>query len=242
MLELTILFLVGIVAGFINIMAGGGSALSVPTMILLGYDPTIANGTNRLAILVEAGTGVAAFRRERLADFKTSWKLAWLTLPGGVLGAMYATQIDDGLFTRLLGLVLILIVISLLLPKPAPASVARSPAAISIAMFGIGFYGGFIQAGVGFLIMAALTHLMGLSLLRTNMHKVFIVMIFTLPSILIFAASGNIDWQAGAVLACGMAAGAWGAAHLAVRKGDKAVKVVLAVSLLILGAKLIFAP
>lgn len=242
MLEFGLLFTVGIIAGFINVMAGGGSALSVPTMILLGYDPSVANGTNRLAILVEAAAGVAAFRQESHAEFHTSWQLAVLTLPGGILGAFYATRIDDALFRRLLGLVLILIVVSLLLPKPAASARARSSLATSLAMFGVGFYGGFIQAGVGFLIMATLTHLMGLSLVKTNMHKVFIVLVFTLPSIAIFGASGNIDWKAGAVLAFGMGGGGWWAARLAVRRGDSLVKLVLGIALLILGAKLIFAP
>ncbi len=239
-LDSIILLSIGCVAGFMNVLAGGGSALTVPIMILMGFDPTVANGTNRLAILVEAGAGVAAFHRERYSDFNTSLRLASYTLPGGLLGAFFAVKIDDRAFTLVLGVVLLFIVASLFLPKPSLSKPHPQPHNLftAFAMFGIGFYGGFLQAGVGFLIMASLTHLAGLSLIATNMHKVFIVMVFTVPSILIFAWSGNIDWSAGAILALGMGAGAWWAVKLAIHRGERIVRAVLAIALVLLAARL----
>jgi uncharacterized membrane protein YfcA len=112
-----ILCLAGAVAGFLNVLAGGGSALTIPIMIFLGFDATVANGSNRIAIQVEALTAVAAFKKQQHADFPLSLKLSLMTLPGGILGAFYAVNIDDALFTKILGFVMILIVISLMIPK-----------------------------------------------------------------------------------------------------------------------------
>ena len=97
-----ILAVVGAVAGFLNVLAGGGSALTIPLMIFLGYDATVANGSNRIAIQVEALTAVAAYKKNKHSDFPLSLKLALMTLPGGILGAFYAVKIDvknDGSLT-----------------------------------------------------------------------------------------------------------------------------------------------
>ena len=77
-------------------------------------------------------------------------------------------------------------------------------------MVGVGFYGGFLQVGVGFLLMASMRRLLKLDLVRVNMHKVFIVLIYTLPALLIFMYNRNVDWVYGLNLAAG---GAWSAAR-----------------------------
>ena len=89
-----ILCLAGAVAGFLNVLAGGGSALTIPIMIFLGFDATVANGSNRIAIQVEALTAVAAFKKQQHADFPLSLKLSLMTLPGGILGAFYAVKLN----------------------------------------------------------------------------------------------------------------------------------------------------
>ncbi len=236
----------GAVAGFLNVLAGGGSALTIPLLIFMGYDATVANGSNRIAIQVEALMAVATFRHNRQSDFPLSIKLALMTLPGGILGAFYAVKIDDALFTRILGLVMILIVLSLLLPKQKIVEHARThhwkgwlawP-----VMFGVGFYGGFIQAGVGFVIMATLLHLFSMKLTDVNMHKVFIVMVFTVPAVIMFIATGNIDWFAATALSIGMAAGTWIAVKASIRGGERIIRGTLAIALLVIGVKLFLHP
>lgn len=105
-------------------------------------------------------------------------------------------------------------------------------------MFGIGFYGGFIQVGIGFILMASLQYLAKLNLVLVNMHKVFIVLIYTAPALLIFIISGNVNWGLGLSLAAGNAFGAWYAAKFAVKKGEKIIKIVLISAILLMALKL----
>jgi uncharacterized membrane protein YfcA len=237
-----ILALVGAVAGFLNVLAGGGSALTIPLMIFLGYDATVANGSNRIAIQVEALSAVAAFKKKNHSDFPMSLRLSLMTLPGGILGAFYAVKIDDALFTKILAVVMVLIIISLMFPKAQVVEHAKNHKWKNWlswpVMFAVGFYGGFIQAGVGFVIMSVLLHLYNMDLIKINMHKVFIVMVFTVPAVIVFIWTGNVDWFAAIALSIGMVFGTWVAVKMALEKGEKLVRIVLAVSLLIIAGKL----
>ena len=105
-------------------------------------------------------------------------------------------------------------------------------------MFAVGFYGGFIQAGVGFVIMATLLHLYGIDLIKINMHKVFIVMVFTVPAVILFIVTGNVDWFAAIALSIGMMLGTYVAVHVSLKKGEKFVRLILGVSLLIIAIRL----
>lgn len=238
-----ILLFAGAVAGFLNVLAGGGSAITIPIMIFLGFDATIANGSNRIAIQVEALTAVAAFKKQQHSDFPLSLKLSLMTLPGGIVGALYAVKIDDELFTKILGFVMILIVVSLVVPKSELVEHAKQHKWKNWlawpVMFAVGFYGGFIQAGVGFVIMATLLHLYGMDLVKINMHKVFIVMVFTVPAVLVFIVTDNVNWFAAVALSVGMVIGTLIAVKLAITKGEKLVRIVLGISLLIIGGKLL---
>ena len=113
-LHLLLLFGVGAVAGFINVNAGGGSSLTLPTLIFLGLDAAVANGTNRIGLILQNIFAVSSFRKNRVYKFKTSIFLAVFTLPGAIIGALIATQVSNTLFQRILGGVLILIVFSMI--------------------------------------------------------------------------------------------------------------------------------
>ncbi|MGB1012197.1 MAG: sulfite exporter TauE/SafE family protein, partial [Thiolinea sp.] len=244
LLMFTILLLAGGAAGFINVLAGGGSALTVPILVFMGFDPTVANGTNRIAILAEAATGIAAFKKNQYSDFALSWKLGLMTLPGAILGAIYAVKVDDELFMKLLGIVMILVILSLLFPKTKVMEHAKNHRWAEWlkwpVMFAIGFYGGFIQAGVGFVIMAGLTHLYSMDLVRVNMHKMFITLVFTVPAIILFIWTGNINWFAAIALAVGMSLGAWVAVKAAIKKGETIIRATLMVALGMVAIKLLF--
>ncbi len=237
-----ILAIVGAIAGFLNVLAGGGSALTIPLMIFLGYDATVANGSNRIAIQIEALSAVAAFKKQKHSDFPMSLKLSLMTLPGGILGAFYAVKIDDALFTKILAVVMVLIIFSLMFPKAQVMEHAKNHKWKNWlswpVMFAVGFYGGFIQAGVGFVIMSVLLHLYNMDLIKINMHKVFIVMVFTVPAVIVFIWTGNVDWFAAIALSIGMVFGTWVAVKMALEKGEKLVRIVLGVSLLIIAGKL----
>ena len=239
-----LLFAVGSVAGFMNVMAGGGSTITLPTLIFLGLDGALANGTNRIALLIQNISGILSFRQEKYHKFKTSLKLAFFTLPGAIVGSIVATAISDILFQKILAYILIGIIISLLLPRPDQNKIANSRQhqkswLIYPAMVAIGFYGGFIQAGVGFLFMASLYHLMKLDLVHVNMHKIFIVFIYTIPALLIFFVTHNVDFKFGLILAGGNALGAWWAAKFSVKRGDSVIRILLMVAILMMSLNLL---
>jgi uncharacterized membrane protein YfcA len=236
-----ILFFVGIIAGFLNVTAGGGSTLTLPTLIFLGLESSIANGTNRIAILIQNISAVYSFKKEKYQQLKTSFILSMFTLPGAIAGALLAVQLDDELFQKILGIVMIGIILSMFLPQKQTDSTGNNKISLStsVSMFGIGFYGGFIQVGVGFLIMASLKYLMKLNLVLVNMHKVFIVLIYTIPALIIFIVTDNVNWFLGLSLAAGNALGGWWGAKLSVKKGERFIKAILIVAVFIMALKLL---
>lgn len=235
--------MIGSVAGFLNVLAGGGSSLTLPALIFLGLEPSVANGTNRIAVLVQNISAVQSFKQEKFFESKLSFKLALLTLPGAVAGAFSAVKISDQTFETILGIVMIGVTISLLIPIPkqdnlnTQTNLHTLPMYLSMLM--IGFYGAFIQVGVGFLLMAVLHHLMKFDLIRVNMHKVFIVLLFTIPAIVLFVITDNVNWTMAIALSLGNAFGAWCSAKISVRKGEKFIKMILVIAVLIMALKLL---
>jgi len=241
-IEFFILFGVGLIAGTLNVMAGGGSSLTLPALIFLGLDGATANGTNRVAILIQNIFATASFHKEKISSINLSLKLALFTLPGAVLGAIIAVRISNEWFERVLAIVMIGVIVSMFLPKTLGKETSNDGSnswMIYPIMFGIGFYGGFIQVGVGFLIMAALYHVLRINLVFVNMHKVFIVLIYTIPALAIFIWAGNVDWALGLSLAAGNAVGGWWAAKFSVKGGEKYIRYVLVVAIFIIALKLL---
>jgi uncharacterized membrane protein YfcA len=240
---IAILFGTGTVAGFMNVTAGGGSSLTLPVLIFLGLDAALANGTNRIAIFLQSLSAVYAFKRHSYQQFGFSLKLALLTLPGAVAGALIAIDVSNALFQNILGIVMIGIIVSMVIPHATLSLDNRADKKITwpvaLAMVAIGFYGGFIQVGVGFLLMAALNYLLRFDLVYVNMHKVFIVLVYTVPALLIFILTGNVKWTFGLSLAAGNALGGWWAANAAIKRGEKLIRVVLIVAMLVMSLKLL---
>lgn len=244
LLKLLLLFGIGSLAGFINIMAGGGSTITLPALIFLGLEGSLANGTNRVAILIQSISAIISFRQEKYSKFKLSLKLAAFTLPGAVAGSLIAVKISDELFQNILAYVLIGVIISILLRKSNQNKYekdrqSQSSWLIYPAMFAIGFYGGFIQVGVGFMLMASLYHLMRFNLVRVNMHKVFIVFIYTIPVLLVFLFTNNVNWKFGLCMAAGNAFGAWWSAKVSVKRGEGVIRIVLAGLILVMSLRLL---
>lgn len=243
LLSTFILIVVGCIAGFINVNAGGGSTLTLPTLIFLGLDAAVANGTNRVAILIQNISAIYSFKKEKYRELRISLKLSVLTLPGSIAGAILAVNVSNELYETILGIIMIGIIITMIVPKKKfqyeDVMSGKIPVSVYIAMFGIGFYGGFIQVGVGFLLMAALHYLMKLNLVYVNMHKVFIILVYTIPALLVFVLTDNIHWQYGFSLAAGSALGGWWGAKMSVKKGEKFIKIVLIVAVSIMSLKLL---
>ncbi|MCY3986289.1 MAG: TSUP family transporter [Candidatus Dadabacteria bacterium] len=245
LLSLVLLFFTGVLAGVINVMAGGGSSIVLPMLIFLGIDPTVANGTNRIAILFQNFFATLSFKKEGLSDIKTSVRLAAFTLPGVLVGAFAAVRVGDELFEKILAVVLIFVCVSFFLKIDSFGKLlGRSEGEgqrwiLYLALVLIGFYGGFIQVGVGIFIMAVFYHLMGASLAKVNAHKVIVVLFYTIPAILIFLLSDNIIWFIGICLAAGNSVGGWFGATFSVRGGEKYIRMALVVAVGLMALKLL---
>ncbi|MDE2846856.1 MAG: sulfite exporter TauE/SafE family protein [Gemmatimonadetes bacterium] len=242
--ELWQLFLlagVGVLSGFLNVMAGGGSLLALPVLIFLGLPGNVANGTNRVAIVAQNVSAVTSFFKQGYSELRTMLTLALCAVPGAALGAYLGTQVSGELFNRILGGLMIVLLI-LMSRKPRDAETTEKPKRLVLGhllMVAVGFYGGFIQAGVGFFLMAVLYRVVGLDLVRVNAFKVFIVGIYTLVALAIFADKGQVLWLLGAALAVGTTAGGWIGAHYTVKRGEGLIRVILNVVLVVMAIRLL---
>ncbi len=245
-LHVLLLFGTGIAAGFLNTVAFGGSLIALPVLIFLGLPTAVANGTNRVAIFFQNLSAIMGFRRKGVSDFGYSILLAVPAVIGAVIGALIAVDIKDAVFNLILAVVMItMLVLTLINPTERlkdriESRDTRSKIIAMVVFFFIGIYGGFIQAGVGLLVITALRLLSGIDLVRTNAIKVFVIFFYTVVALGIFIIKDKVNWYLGPTLAIGNACGAWLGSHWAVEKGDKWIKVVLIVAVLAFAIRLVW--
>ena len=239
-LNVGLILVTGVVAGFMNTLGGGGSLLTLPMLIFLGSPAAVANGTNRIALMVQNIVGVSNFRRKGFFYPKLGIILAIPAVFGSLLGARFAISVPEELFQKILAVIMIVVLI-LILTRPEKKflkeiegenlSTARLVVSIFV-FFGVGLYGGFINAGVGFVIIVALTLITGMSLVKINSLKLFIVLIYISSSLVVFIIHGKVDWILGLTLAIGNALGAYLGSNFAVSKGDKWIRVFIVIAIL----------
>ncbi len=244
--QIGLVLITGMVAGFINTLGGGGSLLTMPMLIFLGLPAAEANGTNRIAIFIQNIVAVISFRSKGYFYPKIGLLLGIPAILGSIIGARVAIAISGELFEKILGVVMIIVLI-IILTRPEKRfikeiegenwSIIRLIVAI-LVFFGVGFYGGFIQAGVGFIIIVALTLITGMSLVKVNCLKVLIILIFTISSLLVFLINGKVNLLLGLTLAAGSAIGAYLGSIFAITKGDKWIRIFLIITILAMSAQL----
>ncbi|MEP3889458.1 MAG: sulfite exporter TauE/SafE family protein [Hellea sp.] len=254
LLNALLLIAAGFAAGFINVTAGGGSMFTVPALIFMGIPGTVANATNRIGVVFQSLSAIILFYRKGLSDLKLSFSLALCTLPGTIFGVMSASRLRDDSFNIVLAGVMVFVLFLTLLgnknEKSDETAVNALTRAVQIpkkrliwghALMSLaGFWGGFIQIGVGFILIPILNRVMGFDLLRTNMHKVFILFVFTLVAIIIFMTQIRIEWVAGLIVGIGAIAGAWIGAHVQIKQGSNYIKWVINAVLIVFIIKLLF--
>ncbi len=242
--ELIIIFTVGILSGFLNVSAGGGSLITMPVLIFLGLPSAVANGTNRVALMAQNIIAISNFKKNGYFDVKLNLMLAIPALLGSLAGSQFAVLISDQVFDTVLALVMVMVLV-LTITEPhkklhiSHFELTNKHKIISmIVFFFIGMYGGFIQAGVGLIIIAALTMLTGYSLVKINGMKVFIVAIYMSVSLLVFLVNGKVDWVIGIALALGNGLGGFLGSHFSITKGEKWIKTIMIVAVILMAAKL----
>ncbi|PKQ66096.1 sulfite exporter TauE/SafE family protein [Labilibaculum manganireducens] len=228
-----LIVIVGVFCGFLNTLAGSGSIISLAMLMFMGLPANVANGTNRIAILMQNIVGVSSFKKQKVFSFKEG---IWLALPaivGSVIGAGLAVEINEDMMQKTIGGLLIFLFFIVLYKPDAwvkgQAGLIRSkPSIIQIVIFFfIGLYGGFIQAGVGFFLLSGLVLGAGFDLVKANAIKVFIVLLYTPFALGVFVMNGQVDYKIGFILAAGNMIGAYIAANFAVSLGAKFVRYIL---------------
>ncbi len=236
--------LAGFFSGFINTVAGSGSLITLPLLMALGLPANVANGTNRIGILLQNAVGTASFRSKGVLDFRTSMKLVIPAVIGSIIGARIAVDLNEETMERTIGgLLLFMFFIVLWRPSKWLKEKQGTPPVPywvqAVIFFAIGIYGGFIQAGVGFFLLAALVLGAGYDLVRANAIKVLIVLLYTPVALAFFIYHHQVNFVYGLVLAAGSMAGAWIGARVAVQWGARFVRYVLLATVFIASVKLL---
>ncbi|MTI67561.1 MAG: sulfite exporter TauE/SafE family protein [Firmicutes bacterium] len=246
MVNIILILITGMCAGFMNTIGGGGSLLTIPMLIFLGLPSAVANGTNRIALMVQNIVAVTNFKNKGFFNPKLSFILAIPAVLGSILGARFAISLSEEVFQKILAIVMIVVMI-LIVTRPekkflkkAQENLSKSRLIVAVfAFFLVGFYGGFIQAGVGFIIIVTLALITGMNLVKINSLKVFIVGIYMFSSLMVFILSGNIDVSKGLILSVGNGLGAYIGSNFAVAKGDKWIRRILLLIILVMAGKLL---
>ena len=240
-LAMAALFFGGIAAGFINTVAGGGSVITIPVLVEV-VGANFANGSLRIAIFMQNISGVLGFARHRAVMWHLVTPLLIPTVVGAVGGAWLATQLSAGAIKRVFAVAVVLVALTVLL-KPKGWEESDTPRLrqpwTSLVFLGVGFYGGFVQAGVGFLFLAALVPGLGLGLVKGNGVKVVLIfgyLVFALP---LFIGAAQVDWAAGTLVGSGSMIGAYLASTMAVKKGAAWIRWVLVAAALAAAARMV---
>jgi uncharacterized membrane protein YfcA len=242
--EIVLLVSAGVLAGFINTLAGSGSLLTLPLFMAFGLPAPVANGTNRIGILFQGLTGVISYKKQQILDISSALKIAIPSVIGSILGAMIAVEINEKAMQTAIGFLLI-VMFFLILWKPSrwlKNHEGNAPLSGWIQMmvfFLVGLYGGFIQAGVGFLLLGALVLGSGMDLIKANAVKVLIVFFYAPFTLVVFIINHQVDYKLGLIVAVGSIIGAWLGARMSVKWGPSVVRVILLGTLLVASAKLL---
>ncbi|MEX0962621.1 MAG: sulfite exporter TauE/SafE family protein [Pseudohongiellaceae bacterium] len=226
-----LLAITGFIAGGINTVAGGGSNLTLPVLMILGLPADVANGTNRIAVTMQCLVGLAGFDKHHTLDRPALLPILIPTTVGGGCGAIGAALIPN-LFLKpiLLGTILLMALIILIKPQviaPPPGTPNLNPKESRGAWWGLfaaGVYGGFVQAGVGFILLAALAGGLRYDLLRANALKTACALAFTSVALVVFILFDQVWWIPGLILAAGSMTGAHLAVKIAVRASAQSIK------------------
>ncbi len=225
------LIILGLMAGVINTLAGGGSNLTVPALMVLGMPPDVANATNRVGVFLQSVVGAKGFKKHNKLpthDFKA---IILPMLIGSLMGGAVASYAPQTLLKYLL-LGAMLAVATLVLVRPnviapppgvTPFTVADKPQSLGWLLLA-GFYGGFVQAGVGFIMITAFAGVLRYDLVSSNALKVLSTLCFTAVALGIFIYNDQVEWIPGLILAAGTMVGAFIGVKMALRISQQSLK------------------
>jgi len=232
-ISIIILICSGIIVGFINTLAGGGTVVSLSVFMFFGLPPLVANGTNRIAIVFQNAAAVAHFQKNKLIDWKKIIRLAIPLVLGSFAGAAIAGFLSNKLFLYIFSGVIILFGISMIFNPDRYIHERKDLLDRNISLwqyfiyFLLGIYGGFVHVGIGYLFLAVLVLMNGYDLLKANVLKNVLVLCYVPFSLAVYAIQGNLCWTFGLIHAIGNIIGASLAARLAVKRGSRFIRYIV---------------
>jgi len=237
--EAVLLFVGGGAAGVVNAMAGGGSSLTVPLLVFAGVPGNFANGTNRVGIFVSNGTTIWSFHRQGITAYREAFPFLPPVVIGSLIGSIAISQVTDRTFETIFGiLILPIIFLSLREPKTVHTGPNLSKATIFLIFLCIGVYAGAIQMGVGLVLLAFLTR-SGLTLMKANFVKVLITLAVTMTALPVFIIQGKVRWWPAIILTAGLSIGGWLGARIAVRGGERTIRIFMVIAAIGLTGRLV---
>ena len=237
--EIVVVVLAGVLAGFINTLSGGGSIITLSLLILLGFPANIANGTNRINIFFQTLSSVGSFARQKMFS---SMKPFWLGIPatlGSVAGAVVAVDVNQKVIEVAMAASMVIMTFFLFYKpdrwlKGKPDLLAGNLRWWHFALFfAVGFYGGFIQVGIGYFLLMALVLAIGYDLVEANAVKNLIVFLYAIFALAVFVINGQVNYLYGLILSAGSIVGALIASYLAIKKGAPFIRAVISASVLL---------
>lgn len=230
-LQILTLLVLGYIAGIINVLAGGGSNLTLPALMVLGMPADVANATNRVGIFMQGVWGIKSFHGHGQLPVHDIKGLFIPLSIGGILGALAASYAPVNylkpvlLITMVTMSLIILMRPSVILPEPGttPKRVRETPSSW-LTLFISGFYGSFIQAGVGFVLILALAGSLRYDLVKTNALKLACTVGFTSIALVIFILRDQVSWVPGLILATTMMLGAHHGVKFAIKAKHEHLK------------------
>lgn len=236
--QLLLLLIAGMAAGLLNALAGGGSFMTVPLLIFTGLEPTVANATNRLGIWIQSLFGTRKFSSMGYFPKKYSFRAALPVALGALVGAYLATVVSDAAFKKYFAFFMVLMTLFTFVntkPKELKTDVEFTVKGFilnTVGFFFIGIYGGFAQAGVGFMMVAA-SVMSGLDMVRAHAVKLFLNLVAATISVAIFIYAGKVLYLPAIALGIGMSIGAVTAANISVRVSNEFLKRLVSVAIII---------
>lgn len=232
----------GIIVGIINTLAGGGSIITITMFTALGLPIGMANGTNRIAVLLQNLTATVTFIRKRMLNLRHGLLLSIPVIVGNIAGSLVASHIDEKIFKICFGAILLVILLYIIFDNrikiKAGHNIEVKPKHY-IWFLLIGFYGGYIYVGIGYLILAITLWSMRMDIVTANVIKGFVILIATPFSLAVFMINGQVDYVFGLVHGLGNIIGSFLASHYMVGWGKGFIKTFTVIIVLICFADLI---
>lgn len=223
----------GFLCGIINALAGGGSFVTLPLLMMIGLPPQIANATNRVAITLQCLAGTATYHKHKVLLWGHLARIAIPTVMGSVLGAYLSVEVDETIFRRIAAVLFVFMIATVFInPKKwaKKDSIGEIKAIYLPLYFLMGIYGGFLQAGLGTLLISSFVIIGGYDVVRGNALKFALAFTFTLGALLVFTGMGQVQWIPGLSLAIGTITGGIVGAKIVIKDGARWVRWVVVLS------------